>query len=140
MPADKVVASGNLSVCVVLPVKRWKNALAAVNVVVPPAVAVVAKPGFQLLNVTFAFVSRNTTELAPLDAVTPVPPFATANVPAKVIAPVVAELGVRPVVPALNDVTPDAGIAAQDAVVPLEVKHIRLCQFQDGLQYLYRYQ
>ena len=36
----------------------------------------------------------------------PVPPLATANVPAKVTAPVVAVAGVRPVVPALNDVTP----------------------------------
>jgi len=36
----------------------------------------------------------------------PVPPFATASVPARVTAPVVAVAGVRPVVPALNDVTP----------------------------------
>ena len=48
------------------------------------------------------------------------PPFAVFNVPARVIAPVVADDGVKPVVPAVNDVTPEA--AAQDAVVPLEVK------------------
>ena len=36
----------------------------------------------------------------------PVPPLATAKVPAKVTAPVLAVDGVRPVVPALNEVTP----------------------------------
>jgi hypothetical protein len=42
----------------------------------------------------------------PVLVVTPVPPFATANVPARVTAPLVAVLGVRPVVPAENDDTP----------------------------------
>ena len=41
----------------------------------------------------------------------PVPPLATANVPASVIAPVVAVLGVRPVDPAENDVTPPVDAA-----------------------------
>ena len=50
----------------------------------------------------------------------PVPPLATANVPASVIAPVVAVLGVRPVDPAENDVTPPVD-AAHEAVVPLDV-------------------
>jgi len=36
----------------------------------------------------------------------PVPPFTAFNVPARVTTPFVAELGVNPVVPALNDVTP----------------------------------
>ena len=53
--------------------------------------------------------------------VAPVPPFAIANVPPSTIAPVVAEFGVRPVVPALNDDTPLAVAACHDAVVPLEV-------------------
>jgi hypothetical protein len=59
---------------------------------------------------------------APFDGVEvkPVPPFATAKVPASVIAPVVAVFGVRPVVPALNEVTPPV-LADQVAVVPLEV-------------------
>jgi hypothetical protein len=35
---------------------------------------------------------------------------------------VVAVFGVRPVVPALKDVTPAAGAAVHEAVVPLEVK------------------
>jgi hypothetical protein len=38
--------------------------------------------------------------------VSPVPPFVVANVPDRVIAPAVAEVGVRPVVPPLKDVTP----------------------------------
>ena len=36
----------------------------------------------------------------------PVPPLATAKVPANVTAPVVAVAGVKPVEPALNEVTP----------------------------------
>ena len=36
----------------------------------------------------------------------PVPPLATANVPAKVTTPVLAVDGVKPVVPALNEDTP----------------------------------
>ena len=58
-----------------------------------------------------AFASRKTTLLAPDEVVTPVPPLATAKVPANVIAPVVAVLGVRPVEPAENDVTPPVDAA-----------------------------
>lgn len=47
-----------------------------------------------------------TTEPVPVEVVTPVPPFATASVPARVTSPVVAVFGVKPVVPALNDETP----------------------------------
>ena len=61
-----------------------------------------------------------TFEPDPVDVVTPVPPFVTANVPAKETAPVVAVLGVNPVVPALNDVTPPVD-ADHVAVDPLEV-------------------
>jgi hypothetical protein len=42
----------------------------------------------------------------PVLVVTPVPPLATAKVPDRVTTPVVAVLGVKPVVPALNEVTP----------------------------------
>jgi len=52
---------------------------------------------------------------------TPVPPFAGANNPDNVTAPVVAEFGVSPVVPALNDVTLDAG-AAHVGTPPVMVK------------------
>ena len=48
-------------------------------------------------------------------AVKPVPPFATANVPANVTAPVVPVLGVSPVVPAENDVTPALAIVIEPA-------------------------
>ena len=51
---------------------------------------------------------ERTTEPAPVEVVTPVPPLATANVPPKVIAPLVAVFGVRPVVPALKVETPSA--------------------------------
>ena len=52
------------------------------------------------------------------------PPLAMASVPASVTAPVVAVFGVRPVVPALNEVTPppppEAG--CHDRLVPFEVR------------------
>ena len=55
-----------------------------------------------------------------MSVATPVPPFPTTKVPLKVIAPDVAVLGVNPVVPPLNVLTPPDG-ACQDAVVPFEV-------------------
>jgi hypothetical protein len=45
-----------------------------------------------------------------------------AKVPASVTAPVVPVLGVNPVVPALNDVTPVAGAAAQEGTPDAKVK------------------
>jgi hypothetical protein len=51
-----------------------------------------------------------------------VPPFAKASVPAKVTAPLVAVLGVNPVVPALNVVTPDAGAGCQEGKPAVKVK------------------
>jgi hypothetical protein len=44
--------------------------------------------------------------LAPLDAVTPVPPDPTPNVPASVTSPVAALVGVKPLKDVKNDVTP----------------------------------
>ena len=58
----------------------------------------------------------------------PVPPLVVASVPARVIAPVVAELGVNPVVPALKDATVLAVVASVPLVgrvtlvVPVVVK------------------
>ena len=50
-----------------------------------------------------------------------VPPFAVPRVPASVTAPVVAVFGVKPVVPALNDVTPPV-LAAQVGTPEANVK------------------
>ena len=98
--------------------------LATVKVVVPAVVVVDVQAGVKLLAVTLEFESLKTTELAPLDAVTPVPPFATFKVPANVTAPVVPVDGVNPVVPALNVLTKlplnaDVGIVV-DALTALE--------------------
>lgn len=46
---------------------------------------------------------ERTTEPAPVEVVTPVPPLATFNVPLRTTAPDVGVEGVNPVVPALND-------------------------------------
>ena len=65
----------------------------------------------------------STVDPLPVEVVTPVPPFATANVPARVIAPVVAVLGVKPVVPALNEETPSVDKLTQvGAAAPLLCK------------------
>ena len=48
----------------------------------------------------------NTRFPVPVEVVTPLPPFKTLRTPPKVIAPLLIALGVSPVVPALNVVTP----------------------------------
>lgn len=63
---------------------------------------------------TLPLASRRTTELTPVDTVTPVPPLATANVPPSVTAPFVAVLGVSPVVPPENVKTPVLAIVTAD--------------------------
>ena len=57
--------------------------------------------------------------MAAVNVVRPVPPLATAKVPARVMAPVVALFGVSPVVPAENDVTPP--VEAAHVGTPLEI-------------------
>jgi hypothetical protein len=71
----------------------------------PVALVNVTLVGVPKIGVTNEGEVLNTTLPVPVDVVTPVPPLATANVPAKVTAPVVAVFGVRPVVPALNEDT-----------------------------------
>ena len=55
----------------------------------------------------------------PVEEVTPVPPLATAKVPARLIAPEVAEAGVSPVVPPAKVVTPVVEVSrvADDGIV-----------------------
>jgi len=67
-------------------------------------------------------LADKTTEVVPVDVVTPVPPLATFSVPAKVIAPVVAVFGVKPVEPAENVDTPAPDMAfVTNAVVAIWV-------------------
>ena len=73
-----------------------------------------------------------TVEPEPVEVVVPVPPFATASVPARVTAPVVADDGVKPVVPAENEDTFEAG-ADQVAVVPLEVSTVAFAPIASGV-------
>ena len=70
----KVVASGNLNVCPPVPFKTQLNVEAAVNVVVPPAAVTVVVPWLRRLTAMFWLASLNTTEFAPDEVVTPVPP------------------------------------------------------------------
>ena len=57
------------------------------------------------VGVTRVGLFDSTTEPVPVAVVTPVPPLETLRTPSRVTAPVVGEDGVRPVVPALNEVT-----------------------------------
>jgi hypothetical protein len=79
---------------------------AAVSVIRVPDAATLVNPLNVALVVMLPLASRNTRELAPEDVVTPVPPLATAKVPATVTTPPVAVLGVNPVDPKLIVVTP----------------------------------
>ena len=65
-------------------------------------------------NVPVVSADDDVAYIAPfaLKEVSPVPPFVVASVPARVTAPEVAELGVKPVVPALKVVTPSAVLDA----------------------------
>jgi hypothetical protein len=65
-------------------------------------------------------VPRNVATPAP-KLVIPVPPLATANVPAKVTAPVVALFGVKPVVPALKLATPVAAAVSTYNLLAMSV-------------------
>jgi hypothetical protein len=89
-----------------------------VRLVVAPANAVNVAP--ELIDVANVGDVESTTLVVPVLVVTPVPPFKTFKVPAKVTAPVVAVEGVKPVVPALNEVTPPVD-ADHTAVPPLTV-------------------
>ena len=64
-------------------------------------------------------VVANTGKPVPVPVELPVPPLATARVPASVIAPDVADAGVSPVVPPANVVTPvvDVSNVAEDGIV-----------------------
>jgi hypothetical protein len=72
----------------------------------PVALVSVTEVGVPRIGVTSVGLVDNTLLPEPVEVVTPVPPLATAKVPANVIAPEVLEEGVNPVVPALKDVTP----------------------------------
>ena len=71
----------------------------------PVALVNVTDVGVPRIGVTKVGLVDKTTLPVPVEVVTPVPPFATFNVPANVTAPLVALLGVKPVVPALKVVT-----------------------------------
>lgn len=73
-PSVRVDVTGNVTVCVVEPVKYWSDALATVNIVFQAAVAVVAYHSSKLFIVVLALVSLVTIVLAvaALDTAVPV--------------------------------------------------------------------
>jgi hypothetical protein len=78
--------------------------------------------GVPRAGVTRVGLFDSTTLVVPVEVVTPVPPLATARVPARVTTPVVAVEGVNPVVPAENDATTDGAVLVQ--LVPLDVSKL----------------
>ena len=88
----------------------------------PVALVSVTADGVPKLGVVRAGEDESTTEPDPVDVVTPVPPFATASVPATVTAPPVAVEGVKPVLPKLIDDMPDVILVHVGALDPLEVR------------------
>jgi len=85
----------------------------------PVALVSVADEGVPRAGVTSVGELLRTTAPVPVDVVTPVPPLATARVPATVTAPCVAVLGVRPVVPKLIEVTATPVAAPHDGAPPV---------------------
>jgi hypothetical protein len=122
VPFDKVVASGNLITCPPEPLIRITGADATVRLTCVPDAVMVERLLKNAFAVIFWLASRKTTEFAPLEVVTPVPPLATFNVPLKVIAPVVEVEGLNPVVPALKDETV-AGNDAQEGTPELKTRY-----------------
>ena len=108
-PAEATVASVvALPTDVTSPVKL--AFVVTVPAVSPAAVPVMFVPSKKLgvprSGVTSVGLLDSTTFVVPVDVVTPVPPLATANVPATVTAPVVVVDGVRPVEPNEMELTP----------------------------------
>ena len=97
-PAEPVLTAN----AVATPVPNPDTPVAIGN---PVALVSVTLVGVPKIGVTNEGEVLNTTLPVPVEVVTPVPPLATANVPAKVTAPEVAVDGVNPVVPAENVVT-----------------------------------
>ena len=110
-------------VLVVTPVPPFATGKVPVTPVVkgrPVTLVITPEAGVPSAGVTSVGLVLRTLLPEPVDVVTPVPPLETASVPDNVTAPVVAVLGVNPVVPAENEVTPPV-LAAHVAVVPLDV-------------------
>ena len=79
----------------------------------PVAFVSVTEVGVPSKGVTKVGLVAKTTPPVPVEAVVePVPPLATANVPATVTAPAVAVLGVNPVDPKLMVATPSTTLDA----------------------------
>lgn len=100
---------------VVVPVPPLATGSVPVTPVVSGSpVKFVATPeaGVPSAGVTSVGEFDNTTFPEPVDVVTPVPPLATAKVPATVTAPEVAVEGVRPVEPKLIVDTPSVTLDA----------------------------
>ena len=75
----------------------------------------------------------NTLLPVPVLVVTPVPPFATANVPPRVIAPELAEFGVSPVDPALKELT-----TVEPPIALVTKAVVAICGFQAEAEELKR--
>ena len=85
----------------------------------PVTLVITPEAGVPSAGVTSVGLVLRTVLPEPVEVVTPVPPFATANVPATVTAPVVAVAGVSPVVPKLMEETRELETVAQEGAAPV---------------------
>ena len=85
----------------------------------PVTLVITPEAGVPSAGVTSVGLVLSTLFPEPVLVVTPVPPFATANVPATVTAPVVAVAGVSPVVPKLMEETRELETVAQEGAAPV---------------------
>jgi hypothetical protein len=114
-------------VSVVTPVPPFATGNVPVTPVVsgnPVALVKVPEVGVPKTGVTNVGLVFRTLDPVPVPLVTPVPPFATANVPDKVTAPVVPVLGVNPVLPALKLVTAVVSAAVHVNAEPVHFKNV----------------
>jgi hypothetical protein len=104
-PLTLVLAAAILITGVVVPVATETGAVPETEVTVPAFVALIVWLGQVPVTVTFVPATM-------AGVVVPVPPLATASVPATVTAPAVAVLGVNPVEPKLRVDTPSTTLDA----------------------------
>jgi hypothetical protein len=110
--APRLVRAPDAVVAFVPPRAIGKVPVVPASIGRPVAFVRVALEGVPKAGVTSVGLLDRTTAPVPVDEVTPVPPLATANVPATVTAPEVAVEGVRPVEPKEIVVTPSGALVA----------------------------
>ena len=116
---DSALNAADAVVCPVPPLPMGNVPVTPVVSGSPVTLVITPEVGVPSNGVTSVGLVLRTLLPEPVEVVTPVPPLATANVPATVTAPVVAVAGVRPVVPKLMEETRELETVAQEGAAPV---------------------